>query len=246
MILIKNYLLIFIIRFLNKFARGFVLSKKTFSSRAILERNYPKKSTFNFVQVGANDGVSFDFLYDFVINRKPKGILIEPVKDYFKELQQNYNGFDGLVLLNVAIHPFEKSLMINKISPDSIQKYPDWVKGIASLDVNHHLKTGIATADIVQEEVKADSLMNIINEYLVDKRLHYFQVDAEGFDYEVLKQLDFSSIKPLLIKFENVNLNEDEKKASMEILKANNYFLFNEFGDTIAVDLKKIKLFHDS
>ena len=66
MIFIKNYLLISIIKVLNRIGRGFVLRKKTFSSQYILERNFPENKNFNFIQVGANDGISFDFLYDFV------------------------------------------------------------------------------------------------------------------------------------------------------------------------------------
>lgn len=243
MIFLKNYLLILIIRISNKFGRGFILKKNIFSSQYILERNFPENEEFNFVQVGANDGISFDFLYDFVVKRKPEGILIEPVNDYFLELQQNYKDFEKLILLNIAIHPFEKTLLINKISPNALKKYPDWVKGIASLDANHHLKTKIDTADIIKEEVKADSLMNVLNEHLIERKIDYFQIDTEGFDYEVLKQLDFFSIKPQIIKFENVNLNEEDKKAITKLLKIHNYFLFDEFGDTIAVDLKKIKLY---
>jgi hypothetical protein len=55
MIYLKNY---------NKAGGGFYL-KNIYSSKRILENDFPKNETFNFIQVGANDSVSFDFLYNF-------------------------------------------------------------------------------------------------------------------------------------------------------------------------------------
>lgn len=73
--------------------RGFELRKKIFSSQRILERNFPKKRKFSFIQVGANDGISFDFLYEFAISRQSSGSVIGPVIDYFKELVINYKDY---------------------------------------------------------------------------------------------------------------------------------------------------------
>lgn len=243
MIFIKNHLLILIINISNTFGKGLVFRKKSFSLERILNDNFPEKESFNFVQVGANDGISFDFLYDFVVRRISAGIVIEPVKEYFDELQSNYKEFENIVKVNKAVHPLKKSIFINKISSDVVKKYPDWVKGIASLDPNHHLKTGINSSDIVQEEVMADSLMNILNENLENKKIAYFQVDTEGFDFEVIKGLDFKIFRPLIIKYENVNLSIMDQNNLKRILKNQKYFLFDELGDTIAINLKKIKLF---
>lgn len=243
MIFIKNHLLILIIKTSNIFGKGLVFRKKTFSLERILNSNFPEKEPFNFIQVGANDGISFDFLYDFVVKRISTGIVIEPVKEYFDELRSNYTEFENIVKVNKAVHPVEKSIYINKISSDVVKKYPDWVKGIASLDPNHHLKTGINSNDIVKEEVKADSLMNILKENLVNNKIAYFQVDTEGFDFEVVKGLDFEIFRPLIIKYENVNLSIVDQNNLKRILKNQKYFLFDELGDTIAINLKKIKLF---
>lgn len=243
MIFLRNYLLILIIRISNKFGRSFNLKKYAFSSQHILERNFPRNKLFNFVQVGANDGVSFDFLYDFVTKRSSQGVVIEPIKDYFNELEQNYKDFETIIKVNKAVHPTEKSVYINKISPAAINKYPDWVKGIASLDSHHHLKTGIDSNDIIKELVEADSLMNILKANLTCLEINYFQVDTEGFDFEVLKQLDFNFIKPSIIKYEKVNLSENDKIQLKSLLNSHNYFLFDELGDTIAINLNSVKLY---
>jgi FkbM family methyltransferase len=243
MIFIKNYLLILIIRISNKFGRGFILKKKTFSSQHIMERNFSENESFNFVQVGANDGISFDFLYSFVVKRKSKGVVIEPVSDYFKELQYNYKHFPEIIKVNKAVHPFEKEIVINKISPNVIEKYPDWVKGIASIDPEHHLKTGIDSMDIIKESVEADSLMNILNENLNSYNIDYIQIDTEGFDFEVVKMIDFKKIKPSILKFESVHLKEEDGVVLNKKLKEKGYYIFNEFGDNVAINLNKIKIF---
>lgn len=243
MIFIKNYLLILIIRISNKFGRGLILKKKTFSSQHILEKNFPEDKSFNFVQVGANDGVSFDFLHSFVVKRKSKGVVIEPVFEYFEELQYNYKEFPEIIKINKAVHPFEKEIVINKIAPNAIDKYPDWVKGIASIDVNHHLKTGIDSRDIVQERVEASTLMEILEANFNASFLDYFQIDTEGFDFEVIKMIDFGAIRPKMIKYESVNLGKEDEYKLRVLLEKYGYYLFQEFGDTVGVNLNKIKLF---
>jgi FkbM family methyltransferase len=243
MIYLLNYLLILSIKILNKVGRGFTIKKRIFSSQRILEKNFLEGEFFNFIQVGANDGVSFDFLYEFVTKRNSSGIVIEPIKEYFDELVENYNGFPEIIKINKAVHPKLKNIIINRVSAESFNKYPDWVKGIGSIDAEHHKRTGIVESkDIVQEEVEADNLMNIINSNIKIKEINYFQVDTEGFDFEILKMIDFKKIKPSIIKFESVNLTHEGKRSSNSLLRKQNYFLFNEFGDTVALNIKKIKL----
>lgn len=244
MIYLLNCFLILSFKILSTLGVGLLTRNNFFSSKIILKKNFLEGNLFNFIQVGANDGISFDFLFEFVIKRNSIGIVIEPIKEYFNELVDNYNDFPKIVKINKAVHPTEKNIMINRITSESFYKYPDWVKGIASIDFEHHKKTGIIeTNDIVQEEVKADSLMNIINSNLNFEEINYLQIDTEGFDFEVLKMIDFKKIKPSIIKYESVNLTYEDKISSYHLLRKQNYFLFNEFGDTIALDIKKIRIF---
>lgn len=242
MVYIKNYLLLLAIKIFNKYGRGFSFKNKILSSQSILENNFKINSNFSFIQVGANDGISFDFLYGFVIKRKSVGVVIEPIKEYYSELKENYKDHSKIIKINKAIHPTAKQITLFKISPDSLNKYPEWVKGIASFDIEHHKRLKIKTEDIIEENVEADNLMSVILDNYNRKALNYLQVDTEGFDYEVLKMLDFSIIKPSIIKFESVNLKIEDQNNLVLLLKSKGYYLFNEFGDTIGINLKKIKL----
>lgn len=238
-----NYIFLLIIKFFNKFGKGFYLKSNFLNSEIILRKNFKEKSDFLFIQVGANDGISFDFLYDFVVKRNPSGIVIEPIKEYFEELSINYKDFPNIRKVNCAVHPVEKNVTIYKISSNSKHKYPDWVKGIASLDPLHHRKTNIDSNDIVNDYVESDNLMNIINGYYEHIKVDYFQIDTEGFDWEVLKMIDFSRLKPSILKYESVNLSAEDKRKSLNFLQEKGYYLFNESGDTVAIDLHKMKIF---
>lgn len=242
MIYLKNWLLLILIKTSNKFGRGIYLKKRIFSSQNILEKNFPIRESFNFIQVGANDGISFDYLFDFVTKRNSIGVVIEPVNDYFQELNQNYKEYPNIIKINKAVHSSQKKVEINRISPKAIDKYPDWVKGIASLDAEHHKKVDIDSNDIIKEEVIADTLMNIINQNLSNKKLDYFQIDTEGFDYEVIKMIDFENIKPDVLKYESIHLKYEDRVDLEILLKNKGYYIFKEFGDAIAVNLNKIKL----
>ncbi len=239
---LKNKILILIIQISNKFGRGFELKKKIFSSQNILERNFPKKGKFSFIQVGANDGISFDFLYEFAINRQSSGLVIEPVIEYFNELVINYKDYPEIKKINKAVHCLEKSKKIYKIMESRKQKYPDWVKGMASFDENHHKRQNISKEDMEVENVSTDTLMNIISDSYSDKKIDYLQIDTEGYDWEILKMLDFSRVKPPIIKYEHVNLEKADLIASKKLLIDQGYSIFKEGIDTLGIDLHRIKL----
>jgi FkbM family methyltransferase len=213
-----------------------------FNCKRILESNYKIKSNFKFIQVGANDGISFDFLYDFVVNRNSIGIVIEPIKEYFEKLESNYSKFEKIIKVNKGVHSILSEIKIYKVDECAYERYPEWVRGIASFDSQHHKKLNINSNDIIEIIVECDTLMNIIFNNSVDNNFDYFQIDTEGFDYEVIKMIDFSIIKPSIIRYEHKNLGEYEKLEATKILRNNGYFIFNESEDTIAIYLNKIKL----
>lgn len=241
MIYLINQLFIFVYKVKYKL---YIRNYKLYSFKRSLEKTFKTNKEFSFIQVGANDGISFDDLYDFVTKRKSFGVVIEPVKSYFEELKSNYLNFPNIVPVNMAIFHQKDVLDIYKINPEKSSIYPDWVKGIASFDKEHHKKTNIKAEDIIIEKVEADHLMNIIDSNFKGdySNIDLFQVDTEGFDYDVIKMIDFKKLHPKIIKFESVNLNDLQKKELAKKLNKEGYVLFNEGGDSIALDLKKVLL----
>ncbi len=216
--------------------------KRLFTSKRILRKNYPKGSKFSFLQAGANDGKSFDFLYDFVIDRNISGVVIEPIKEYYDELSKNYKSHNKILKINKAVHKTAKHISIYKINKNKAHSYPDWVKGMASFDINHLAKHEfIKKEDIIEEQVTATPLMQIIEENNLTS-FDYFQSDTEGYDYEIIMMFDFSKYHPKLVKAEVVNLNEEQKQGIETLLEKHNYYFFYEDLDIVGVDLNLLKL----
>lgn len=225
------------------FASKYIGVKYIFHLRPILENNF--KKTFKFVQVGANDGKSFDYLYDFVTVRNSIGVVIEPIAQYFKELKKNYKDCQNIKCLNVAVHATLSQVVIFKINPEFEQLYPDWVRGSASIN-STHITNCIANVNfdhLVEELVQAKNINKILEENSLNINVDYLQIDTEGYDYEVLNQINFNLFKPSIIRYEFVNLTEEEKGKSKILLKAHDYYLFDEGSDKIAINFNKVKIF---
>ena len=240
-IFIKNY---------GKILAGFFFSRFRFAKKYLPEKrfwelvtkNFFVEEEFTFIQVGANDGTSFDILYDIVKLRKSSGIVIEPLPDFFEQLCNTYQNFPSVIKVNKAVHSTLRTVNIYRVHPKKQHLAPDWAKGIASLDPNHHKKSNTSSDLIIPEPVEAAPLMEIVLQDYKKKIVDLLQIDVEGFDYEVLKMLDFKTIKPSIIKYEYVNLCNEDKASSRKFLKQNGYYLFLVGDDMVGVILGKVIL----
>jgi len=70
----------------------------------LLYRRLARSPRFFFVQIGANDGVFCDPIRNFVTRNRVAGIVVEPLKDYFRKLSENYRDYPMVKPVNVAIH----------------------------------------------------------------------------------------------------------------------------------------------
>ena len=55
--------------------------------------------------------------------------------------------------------------------------------------------------------------------------------------------IDFEIMYPEIIKYESINLSNANKTNAELLLEGKNYYMFNENGDTIALQLNKVRLF---
>ncbi len=51
----------------------------------------------------------------------------------------------------------------------------------------------------------------------------YLQIDAEGYDFEILRSIDFDTMKPDMLRYEYVNLERDEQQNCLAILRDAGY-----------------------
>src|SRR5579871_2834431 len=203
----------------------------------ILEDQYKSAGdNFFFVQVGACDGVSFDAFFSFVTAHGLHGIAIEPLPDLYRELKANYAAFPSVTALNVGIHRTAQEMTMYRVSPEA-KGLPDWVKGMASMDPQHHQLYGISSEHIIREAVPCITWDMLLEKQNI-KRIDYLQLDTEGYDYEILNMLDFRRLRPAVIKFEHDLKKRPENKklfaACIARLIENDYHILTLPLDAIA------------
>ena len=188
---------------------------------------------FRFVQIGANDGVRFDGLFTVVTTHAASGVVVEPLPDMFERLRANYADYPRVVPVNRALHATAATLPLYHVASRSLGRYPGWASGIASFDRGHLIRHAIAPDDIEAAQVECVRLMDLLAAHaLLDADL--LQIDTEGYDGEILRMIDFTRLRPRVIKFEHKNLAETERAALATLLATNGYALATENTDTVA------------
>lgn len=199
-----------------------------------------KTSDVFFVQVGSNDGVQGDPIHDFILKYKWSGIFIEPVKVLFNRLKQNYDNGERFIFENVAIGTkkgIEKFYYVSDKAEVGLgEELPYWYDQLGSFNKQNiaNALDGKLIPYIVEEEIECVPLAEILARNNV-KKIDLLHIDAEGFDYNVLAQMDFSKYQPSVILYESKNLSDIEIKQAASLLKTNGYRLTDDGTDTLAV-----------
>ena len=192
---------------------------------------------FFFVQIGANDGVSSDPIYRFVTDTKVAGVVVEPVRDVYAKLVENYCRFPEVRPVNLAIHKTDKTAHIYRVSTEAGERLGCWSRGIASFHQDHHKLTGTPAASVEAEEVSCVSLSELFQQCKVHL-LDLLQIDTEGYDSEILNMIPFGEIKPAIIRFEHGLpdgiMSPSVFKECTDLLTAQGYYIITEPYDAVA------------
>jgi FkbM family methyltransferase len=190
---------------------------------------------FTFVQVGANDGKRFDPINHYVAEFQWRGLLVEPIREYFEELQRTYAGVPHVTCCNYAIYEEEKPVTLYRADPNA--NLPDWTKGIASLDERHHARSKTPSESMIAEVAQGIPLSTLLARHGIDK-LDLLVVDTEGYDYHIVKMIDFANMPPQILRFEHGRRDEVMTKEQLselvELLLRNDYEVHLEPYDCVA------------
>lgn len=157
-----------------------------------------------FVQIGANDGTSFDPIYPLIQEFKGRfrGLVVEPLRDKFELLKRAYADVESIVPVNVAIHNTEKEMFIHRVRPDLEPKLPAWAKGIGSFNPAHYELSRLDSSYMVAEKVVCMTFDDLLTTYKIDDA-ELLITDTEGYDFELLQNIDFKKHHPTYIRFEH-------------------------------------------
>jgi len=193
-----------------------------------------------FVQIGSADGVIGDPIRKFVKTSKWRGILVEPVPYLFEQLKQNYaDDSERLTFENVAISNKEETRdFFYPALMESSSKLPIWYNQLGSFSRDLILKHEGAIPGLedmlVKQPIECISLATLLSRNNV-KRIDLLQIDTEGYDFEIVKQIDFSHFRPKVIIYEHKHLVPQDKSECASHLQDNGYGLVeDESGNTLA------------
>jgi FkbM family methyltransferase len=197
-----------------------------------------------FVQIGAMDGVSFDPLYQYVIRYGWRGLLVEPLPDLFEQLKRSYSSHPGMIFENVAIAEKPCSKEMYRVPLDAVEHglVPIWAKGISSFFNDRNALGGVRIPAesfeqirpyITTQSVACDTLPHLLERHHV-RKIDVFVMDVEGYDYQVLRQLDLERFVPRVIMMEWSNLPDGEKALSLSLLRRHGYHTAQMWEGTVS------------
>lgn len=181
---------------------------------------------FYFIQVGAHNGVTSDPFHRFLIEGWWWNVvLIEPQAKNCQVLREIYSDRTNLQVLEIAIGEENGSLRLYKIHDDA-QGIPYWASQLASTrrDViaSHRDRIEDIEKWIVEVNVPCRTLASVYQEAKFP-RLDLLAIDVEGFDFEVVKQIDGLPSLPKMIYFEHGHLSQADHQAALAFLKERGY-----------------------
>lgn len=180
------------------------------------------------VNIGACDGVSFDETFAIAKEYDWCGLYVEPIPDIFKDLTKNLaNGCNIFENSAISEQTGETTMLrINRHAIDA-QKIHNCFIGMSSI---YPPRNGLGkegdreTVEKFGEKiaVKTLTLADLFAKHNIES-FDILSIDAEGYDYKIISQLDFNKYKPKVIRCEYINLEPAEQQNLLSLLRSNGY-----------------------
>ena len=184
-----------------------------------------------FVQIGAHDGVDDDPIRPLVTHYRWRGLLVEPQPDVFAQLVRNYESEPQLILENVAIAGRDGTTTLYAPAKGPTQEAGTCLVSFSEEVVRRRIGP---KAPIREIHVAALTLRSLLAKHGIT-RVDLLQMDAEGYDLEIIKMLDNAGVDPPpLIRFEYINLSNAVRKECFAHLASRGYRLARDEIDVIA------------
>jgi FkbM family methyltransferase len=152
------------------------------------------------LQIGANDGRLHDPIYKLVTRHNLAGLAIEPLPDIFAELKENLSLSEYCDTQNRA------RVTLYRVPPGAnvlgLTDVLRWIRRPLSVRVSTLRKSTLLVLSF-QKKVPAEPLNRVLEDYGITD-FDLLQVDAEGYDEEIVRMLLETKFRPNIISFERV------------------------------------------
>ncbi len=186
---------------------------------------------FGLVVLGAHTGIH---IKDEISKIKDSSILlVEPVPHNISAIKENLKEFKNVHLEPVAVASVRETTDFFFVKATSINKLKKhWASGIGSFNKNHLLNHRtkrflIEEDDIDNIPIKTVKFEDLIEKYSISE-IDKILIDIEGYEYEILRDMDLKKVRINSILFEYKHFDGYQKTGEKleEILKKfeeNNY-----------------------
>ena len=206
----------------------------------ILNYLFENKIVESLIQIGANDGESFDELSYFIKKYSVNSILVEPIEEHFKKLLSTYSSNNHIKLENVAISEEQGKKILYSVKNDFKKIYGKHSDAISSFSLDHLLKHSIKKKHIEKLSVRSISIGKLIEKYKLNN-IDLFYVDAEGYDGEIVLSFLKNSIECKAIIFEYIHIDHEIFKTLINKLQERDFKFFVTSENLVCLK-NKIKL----
>jgi len=194
-----------------------------------------RKGSMHFLQIGAFDGVSGDSLYPLVEKYRLSGTLVEPQYDAFCRLKLNYAKFDQKTFnfIHAAIADTDSTRELFRIRAG--EGRPEWLPQVATFDkavLMQQAGPGLRSS-IETEEVRCIQFETLFREHRLP-HVDLLQIDAEGYDAELLRLFDLPARRPAIVRYEHKHLRREIQEQTVEALIRQDYQVCLSLDDTLA------------
>ena len=194
-----------------------------------------------FVQIGSNDGTTDDPLRALTEAYGWSGVLVEPVPYVFARLKQERGSDPRLRFENAAIgdHDGEADffhLRQRRIGEDR----PDWhdqlgsfsLETILSPEHEEHIP-GIRDL-LLRTTVRTLTFESLCRKHDIE-RFDLLHIDAEGYDWEILRRIELERYRPSVVLYEHKHLTPEDQRSVETRLEIGGYAWHQAWLDTLAV-----------
>lgn len=193
-----------------------------------------------FIQIGSNDADHGDPLRPYVETRGWRGVLVEPVPYVFERLRRRYGEDPRLELVNAAVAAEDGHLPFYFLTESDDPGLPEWYDQIGSFDLDNVLQPYHVeqipdlASRVVQADVPCCSFDTLWQAHHLP-RLDLLHVDAEGYDDQILAQIDLAQLRPTVVLYEHKHLDAARRETVIDRFAAHGYRVLDLGPDAVAV-----------
>ncbi len=191
-----------------------------------LKETIGRCDSFSILQVGAYDGVSNDSVHEILqAYQHVRAVLLEPQPGPYAALERMWDGSSRVIPLRAALSDAtgERPLYVIADAYKHTHPFPDQVSSFSRSRVE--LACSRYSWRPSQDFITSVQVPTLDWHSLVQRygRFDFVAIDAEGYDAEILQQIDLVETPPAIILYEHSLLPRRVRSRCEQRLRSNGY-----------------------